>query len=174
MGVELEEKMEYNRTVRDIATKISPPWVQYVNALKAMFGQDPEIRIEFHDETDSKYVKLYVDNQRKADALGKLLPLEMNFGGVDLGIIVVASNLAISAAQLYKDAFKNNPVMVDINVVNGVFKNPLTYVVFKKEVVQYYNDDLSDEHGNRSTLYQELAKELFRMKDGVNFCTDVD
>ena len=172
MGVELEEKMEYNRTVRDVATKISPPWVQYVNAMKAMFGQDPEIRIEFHDETDSKYVKLYVDNQRKADALGKLLPLEMSFGGVDLGIIVVVSNLGTSAAQLYKDAFDGNPVVEDVCTIQDVFTNPLTYVNYKKEVVQYYNDDLSDAHGNRTTLYQELAKELFIMKDGVSFCTN--
>ena len=166
---------DVNRKVLDEVNrrmpKMSPPWVQFVCSLEAMFGDDPEIKIEFVDKDEGKFVKLYVDNQRKADAIGKLLPLEMSFGGVDLGIVVVASNKATSAAQLYTDAFAGNPVLEDVKVIDGIFPNPLTYVMFKKEVVQYYNDDMSDVYGNRTTLYQELAKELFIMKDGVNFCT---
>ena len=39
--------------------------------------------------------------------------------------------------------------------------NSFTYVVFEKEVVQYWNDNLGDINGLRSTLYQDLAKEIF-------------
>lgn len=32
------------------AIKMAPPWVQYVNALKAMFAKDPQIRVVYDDE----------------------------------------------------------------------------------------------------------------------------
>jgi hypothetical protein len=49
-------------------------------------------------------------------------------------------------------------------------------VVFVPEVVQYYTDNLGDINGFRTTLYQELAKELFgdsELSRGVYFCTDI-
>lgn len=54
--------------------------------------------------------------------------------------------------------------------------NSFTYVVFEKEVVQYWNDNLADYNGLTSTLYQDLAKEIFEDAnlDGVYFCTDED
>ena len=35
------------------------------------------------------------------------------------------------------------------------------------------NDDLSDAHGICSTLYQDLAKEVFGESEGIFFCTEV-
>lgn len=51
--------------------------------------------------------------------------------------------------------------------------NPIAYCSFKKEVVQYPADDLSSETGLKSTLYEDLAREIFENTDGVYFCTDV-
>ena len=80
----------------------------------------------------------------------------------------------MTKAQLYNAAFSGNAAFVNTIPVEGVFTNPILYVVFEKEVVQYFNDDLGDPHGNRSTLYQELAKEVFPEHDGVLYCTDVE
>ena len=60
-----------------------------------------------------------------------------------------------------------------VEEVTGIFSNPITYVVFVNEVVQYYNDNLSDIHGLRSTLYQEIAKDIFETRLGVYYCTDL-
>ena len=151
--------------------KIAPPWVQYVNALTAMFEKDPEVRVEYNN--DEHQVKLYVENVRKAEALEKLLPAEKEFGGVTLRISVIPANLDNSLVALYKEAFMNNRAVVEITTINEPFmSNPVTYVSFKKEVVQYHNDDLSDSNGNRNTLYQEIAKELFEgHREGIFFCT---
>ena len=53
------------------------------------------------------------------------------------------------------------------------------YVVFKNCVVQFFNDNLNDAHGLISTLYQDIAEELFRdaiLPGGgmVAYCTDVE
>ena len=54
---------------------------------------------------------------------------------------------------------------------------PFTYVVFKNCVVQFFNDNLNDPHGVLSTLYQDIAREVFGdcgMAGGVAYCTDVE
>lgn len=151
--------------------QIAPPWIQYVNKLKALFGKDNDIRIEYSNDTPS--VSLYVEGQAKASALSSLLPQTVLFGGVSLSVNVIPANdNEPSYADLFRAAFKNNPVVTNVISIDNVFTDPLTYMVFKKEVVQFYNDDLSDPHGNCSTLYQDLADEIFKTHDGVFFCTD--
>ena len=66
----------------------------------------------------------------------------------------------------------NNRAVVNVQVVDGIMTNKMTFVIFKKEVVQYFTDDIGDYHGICSTLYQDLAKEIFGSIDGVFFCTD--
>ena len=151
--------------------KIAPPWIQYVNKLIALFGVDPEVKIEY--DNDEPSVKLLVTHPRIADALTQLLPAEKEFGNVTLKIAVVPANLGSGRASLFKDAFEGSPALNDIQTVTGAFSNPVTYMIFDKKVVQYYNDDLGDLYGNRSTLYEELAKEIFDDTEGVFFCTDV-
>ena len=148
---------------------IAPPWIQYVNKLIALFGEDPDIDISY--DNDSHLVMLKVNNQAKADAIDHLLPAAKQFGNVTLVISVVPSNMSDTKADLYTIAFDGNPAFSYVKQVDGVFTNPITYVVFNKEVVQYYNDDLGDVNGNCTTLYQDIAKDLFD-DEGVYFCTD--
>lgn len=112
-----------------------------------------------------------------------LLPFEKKFGNVSLDIIIIPSNnnkvekVDLTTAQDYFEAaFENNPVFAFTRVIQGIFTNTLTYVVFKNRVVQFFADNLNDIHGNISTLYQELAKDVFNMDNisGVLFCTDIE
>lgn len=152
---------------------LSSPWVQYANALRAFFGEDPDIDFEF-DEDENK-VTMRVGNQEKADALMELLPAEKEFGNVKLTIdIVPADGESRSDAELVAAALYGNPILSFIRTVDGVMSNRLTYVVFAKKVVQYFNDNLGDIFGNRNTLYQDLAKEIFGDLEGVYFGTDID
>lgn len=153
-------------------TKLSPPWLGYVEQIKALFSEDPEITLGFDD--DKMSLRLYVDNTDKAEALSELLPDSVQFGNVELDITVVPANkdVANTKGRLFDLAFRGNPIVTDIVDIEGAFSNPMTFVEFRKEVVQYYNDDLSDLHGNRSTLYQEIAKEVFGDTEGIFFCTD--
>ena len=155
--------------------KMAPPWVTYANALMAMFEKDPDIKVTYDNENLG--VKLYVNGSAKADALTKLLPAEKSFGNVTLKISVVPANdNPEDMVKLFRDAFFGNEAVADIWTapMEVTQSNPLTYVIFRKEVVQYYNDDLSDAHGNRNTLYQEIAKEIFEDHRGIFFCTDVE
>ena len=148
--------------------KISAPWFNYYREIKALFEGDPEVKV-FYDD-DEKTLKLYVDNGRKADALAKLLPEKKVFGNVEVKIVIVPSNKTQSTISLIADAFEGNSALADIHHVETPFGS-FDYVVFKSKIVQYFNDDISDINGNRSTLYQEIARDVFE-NSGVCFCTE--
>jgi hypothetical protein len=111
------------------------------------------------------------------------------FGNVTLKIEVIPGNCNIWArpngcmsifdpesgehtANLFKAAFYCNPALRYVHVVDGFMGFNATYIVFERKVVQYHNDDIGDIHGKRSTLYQEIAKEIFATNPGVYYCTD--
>lgn len=151
------------------------PWVNYYKQLEALFKNDPKVGIEFI--ADPPEVKLYVDGQAKADALAKLLPEEKKFGNQILKITIIPSNSTEEDfVTLFKTAFEGNPAFT------RAFVTPLTpqsfgatYLMFKKEVVQYYNDDLSDANRRCSTLYQDIARDVFTdAPGGVYFSTELE
>lgn len=154
--------------------ELSPPWMIYYEKIKALFNRDPEIKIYFNDE--EMKISLYVENGRKADALSQLLPLEKSFGSVVIGIDIIPANgftkVKSDPETLFTTAFEGSSVLDFVKTIEGVLSNPIIYVVFNKTVVQYYNDDLGDYFGQCSTLYQDLAKEVFEEKEGVFYCTN--
>lgn len=152
--------------------KLSPPWVEYWQQLNVMFGDDPEIELGYLEE-EGKIV-MRVDNPTKAEALSKLLPEEVHFGNVVLKIVVVPANEVKSKGNLFNDAFQGNPHFAYVAESAPGTAFQMTYVVFKKEVAQYWNDNLGDIHGNTNTLYQNIASNLFNREgfaSGVCFCT---
>ena len=153
--------------------KISP-WVEYYRKLVALFKKDPDIKIIYDEGIN--VIKMYINGQDKYEALNQLLPSEKKFGNVTLEIELIPCNdLKLSQTDLFRRAFSGNPVVTDVITIGQEIigsTNDFNYVVFEKEVVQYYDDSLGDPHGNRSTLYQEIAKEVFGEQDGIYFCTD--
>lgn len=149
--------------------KLSAPWVNFYNEIKALFEEDPEIKIAFDEEVPE--VKLFVENPRKADALMQLLPTEKVFGNVTMKVTVVPADVEETKLDLISEAFFGNPILAYVwsaDTPLGTFN----YAVFENKVVQYFNDDISDINGNRSTLYQEIAKDVFGTDGGVMFCTE--
>lgn len=150
----------------------SAPWVDYYYELEAMFKEDPEVKVVYDE--DNYEVKLFVDSMTKANALAELLPMEKKFGNVTMQVVIIPANKKLDGVRAYvwKAVFEGNPIVNKIETVEGIFTNPITYIVFRKDVVQYFNDDLGDYYGQCSTLYQEIAKDIFEEHEGVFFCTD--
>ena len=165
----------------DVRLKISPPWITYVNKLQAVFDEDPQIA--FNVDYSVPTVTLATNNPEKAAALKQLLPDEKKFGNVTLFINIdcekVINKVFGTAKELFETAFYNNPVLAYIVVPEGYNWVPFTYVVFKNCVVQFFNDNLNDPHGIISTLYQDIAVDIFADMSfpqigGICYCTDVE
>lgn len=169
----------------DVRLKLSPPWITYVNKLQALFDGDPLIafNLDYNNE-DGPLVVLSCGNGDKVTALQKLLPTEKSFGNVTLRIVVdgTPSNRAFtSIKELFEVAFNKNPAFAYAVSPSEAGYNwvPMTYVVFKNCVVQFFNDNLNDCHGLISTLYETIADEIFEEFRGtagaaVYFNTDVE
>ena len=152
---------------------LSAPWMTFYKKVNALFKNDLEVFVLYDDE--AKEIKLFVDNPDKADALAQLIPVTHEFGNVTLKVTVVPPNkvrYGEPAEASFETALAGNGAFSYAVTVGGVLPFDITYVVFKKEVVQFFNDDLSDIHGNCTTLYQNIAEDVFGKRSGVFFCTD--
>jgi len=149
---------------------LSSPWNIYYNKINAFFMRDPEVNVIF-DEENYK-IKLYVSNEKKAAALSKILVSQREFGNITLDIEVIPPNgtLKNTTKADLADAFTNNGALYDIEEVGG-FGFSAIYVIFQKEVVQYFTDDLGSYYGKASTLYEDIAREIFDVDTGIFFCT---
>lgn len=167
----------------EVRFKISPPWVLLTKKLEALFDPDPMIAFNVDYNADGgPHVILATNDGEKAAALVKILPEEINYGGVKLHIGVDCPNMANLAFPnnkvLFETAFKGNPIFAYAMSPydDGYNWIPMVYVVFKNCVVQFFADNLNDCHGVISTLYQEIADEIFGYGDvtGVYFNTDIE
>lgn len=165
-------RKETNMETKLGKTGMMAPWNEYVAKLKALFGNDPDVDIDY--DQDLKVVTMRIADQDKAMALMQILPSTVTFGNIALMIKVIPANFGEeNMDDLLMKAFRGNPAFVRLSCGQGAFQS-FRYMVFKKEVVQYFNDDLGSEGGIRSTLYQELAKELLPEVGGLFFCTCAD
>lgn len=154
--------------------KLSTPWVTLYRQINALFGEDPDVRVEYSaGDGEDPLIKLYVNGSEKAEAIGAILPSKYEFGNVVVEVCIIPANVAVSTADLYRKAFEGNPAFSYAVTVDGVFTNPINYIVFRNKVVQFFNDDLSDVNGNETTLYEDIAREVFHEKGGVSYCTDI-
>jgi len=156
--------------MEDKKMKLSPPWIEYYRKLEAMFGPDPDIKIEFDE--DEMHIKLYVESHEKATALDELLPVQKDFGNVSVFIEVIPANDEPKRIDYIKRALEGNPAFSYATTIEGIMSNPISYVVFKPEVIQFWNDNMGDPHGITSTLMADIAKEIIGEDEGVIFSTD--
>lgn len=153
---------------------LTAPWITLFNEYKAMFAKDPNVKVAFEEyKDDRKYITLYVTGDKKAKALEKLLPSEVKFGNIVVKIVVKLANKLADEdiVQLFREAFDGNEAVSSIQIISNPFVLKAAYIVFKKKVVQFYNDNFTDINGNCSTLYQEIAKDIFEIHDEICFCT---
>ena len=145
---------------------LSPPWNIYFSKVKVLFEQDPDIKgINFDQE--SKVITLVVSNPEKAGAIEQLLPATKEFGNVTVTIKVevFVEDAEESKSDILSKAFCGNPIF------KGIEKNQTlgcAFCIFKKEVVQFYTDDLTTPDGYYSTLYEEVAREVFGSDEDSN------
>lgn len=154
---------------------LSPPWVEYYREVNEMFRRDREVRVVYDE--DKNKLSLYVDDEDKASALSQLLPATKEFGTVVMEIEIVPCNTKGSSLRrtnniIIEDAFARNPAVNNIKTVSGIFGYDLYYVIFENSVVQYFVDNLGDYNGMRSTLYENIARDIFEGVNGVFYCTD--
>ena len=159
--------------------KLEAPWYTFQKKIKALFEQDPEIKVsEIYqlEEGNADYCfDLEVKNHEKYLALNRVFPRVKEFGNVTLCIFLYDEENGHDineAVTLYETIFKGNPIVKDVRSAVDHAGTMHGFVRFQPEVIQFHTDDISSYNGTWSGLAQDIAKEVF--KDdfyGVHFCT---
>ena len=166
--------------------QLAPAWDIYYQKINALFKDDSRATVIY--DRDNLKIKIYVTDQKKAEALDQLLVHNVIFGNQELTVDVIPANGNDDESSkpythrsrysfyypplIWDDAFYGNPLYSYSRKFVGIYTNPLTYVVFTPTVVQYYTDSLNDINGFSTTLAQEIAKDIFVEQEGTFFCTD--
>ena len=156
----------------------SAPWYSYQKKLKALFERDPQIRVEEIIEAenqDGDYIlNIEVYSHEKFVALDRILPSVIPFGNVTLCIYLydMENGNEEDALSLYKTIFRGNPIVKDFKTATDQAGVNHHFLRFQPEVLQFFDDDISDYNGNWSGLAQDIAREIFGdSSHGINFCT---
>lgn len=176
-NTKIVKSMKNPKAKGDDDRKLSPPWWTVYNKIKAMFEADSDITIQPMSGGDTSYT-IYLDtpDATKAIALEKILKTEYNFGNIRLKVIVRVTNAnsktvipAESVYDNYLDALATTPAVVDIRHVVDMLGTKWVVIDFKKEVVQFWNDDLTDYYGNWNGLYTDIATDIFKYEPSVKY-----
>ena len=160
--------------------KIEAPWYTFQKKVKALFEGDNDIIVgDIYDmDEDSQFdfaFDIEVTKHEKAEILQKLMPTVRTFGNIVLGIYIYDEenlNSNDKLMNMYEKLFEGNPIVKDFKVAVDQAQVAHGYVRFKPEVVQFFDDDLTDYSGNWTGLAEDIARELFIGTNGeVNFCT---
>lgn len=163
--------------------RIQSPWVLFYKEVYALFARDPQIKVLFNN--DGPELKIQVKgNDEKAACLGRFFPKEKAFGNVILNCSVVGDNgepvpdVDLPDKIAIQKVFEGNEALSFVKDVPTPFGYSILYVVFVKEVVQYYSDNMFDLYGATSTIYENLARDIFEQPfqnaDYCSFCTDAE
>lgn len=155
--------------------KLSPPWITYYHKVQALFEKDDSVTVEFDE--DNYCLNIIVERDiEKGEAIQKLLPSTKVFGNniMKINVITIQEPKQILTAQIFANAFKNNPVVEDVISASDILRDDQTYIMFQNKVVQFFNDNISDYNGVCSTLYQDIAEDVFRDFTDVHYCTSTN
>ena len=158
---------------------LEAPWNTYRKMINALFENDPEI--EVGDIVEIKGIKavdytidIRVKNHRKFEALQKLLPDRKVFGSVTVTIFLYdTENKEKNDIDVFMDLFRDNPIVSNfVKKVKLPDGSERSFVCFQPQVIQFYDDDISDCYGNYNGLAEDIARAVFGDRAGdVSFST---
>lgn len=156
--------------------KLQALWYTYYGFVKAMFESDPEVNVGEFIVDGSKYtLPVEVLSHKKFLALHDIMIQNFEFGNITMQIQLLdkENSMKSSASNIdkLKAAFKDNTAVgkiIEQELPTGLKQ---AFVCFQPEVVQFYNDDISDYAGNFNGLMEDIARDLFNVDWNTSFCT---
>lgn len=156
--------------------KLSAPWEIYCRKVQALFSKDPEIAVsDITQRGGTRVMTIQTCNMDKYNALMQVLPTVKYFGDAALQIDIRVPNedeFKPDLQNLMEDLFDGNEAVDRVVTSLDPFGSTQTYVMFKPEIVQFFNDNIRDYNGICTTVAEDLARDVLE-KDAeqVNFCT---
>jgi hypothetical protein len=139
---------------------LSAPWYTYAKKVKAFFAYDEEVTVgDLEKLEDGNYsLTITVKDPTKAYALEKLITPVNEFGDTN-----VFTDVALEGVEgkegILRAAFKGHLAVADVTTKATPGGNAV-YLRFLPEIIQFFNDDLSDYSGNYTELIHRVATDI--------------
>ena len=152
--------------------RLSPPWNTYHNFIRESIGSDPWVTVsDIAEISGSQHlIRIAARTEEKARALATILALRHSFGNVNLDIEILHNGSGVSPYEppltvtdlirIFNQALGTNSYFV--NVKPGVLGIASVFPIFKKEVIQFFNDDISDFYNNYNGVASSVFAEVLR------------
>ena len=152
---------------------LTPPWYTFFNFLKHSIGRTKCVQVlEMKELSDSNYlIQVDVKNQDKAFALATILLPFKNFGNINVrvevlhfGQVVAPEDQILDVSELiriFEEALDTNCYFKYVEFVK-MLDLYIIFPVFKKEVIQFFNDDLSDLYRNYNGVAASVFAEVLK------------
>ena len=162
---------------------LQSPWVTYFKMVYNLLTVDPEIKMpKSITEGEDGKCSFWIEspNATKIIALSKILKNEIQMGNITVTIsfrctndVEVGENAVVTGND-YTDAFTGNPLFS--KVVTEIFPGgaKVYYAVFKREIITFFNDNMTDYHANSHFIVADIVKEIANEDSAVNVCTEYE
>lgn len=154
---------------------LEAPWQTFHKEVMALFAGDPDIEVgDIYEDDKTDYAfDITVRKHDKYMAMARLIPGVKTFGNVSLGIVMYdLENEECNGASAFQTLFRGNKCFDSVQTREDPTGCAWDYVLFAPEVVQFFDDDMTDYNGNWTGLMEDIARDVFEGNDrGVFFCT---
>ena len=162
---------------------LQSPWVTYFKMVYNLLTADPEIKMpKSITEGEGGKCSFWIEssNSTKIIALSKILKNEIQMGNITVTIsfrctddVEVGENSVVTGTD-YTDAFTGNPLFS--KVVTEIFPGgaKVYYAVFKREIITFFNDNMTDYHANSHFIVADIVREIANEDSAVNVCTEYE
>ena len=159
--------------MKDKKLGLSAPWVTYQGLVATLFKDDADITVSYLDE-DEKTFTVSCSNPDKYMLLSKYLKPSATFGNVTVEVKLEYTGdapIKRGIADDMKKLFAGNPILEDVMEADTPFGD-MTYLLFKREAVGFYNDDLSNPWGNANFLACDVANAVLNNVSNLSCTTN--
>jgi hypothetical protein len=174
-GAALVKKVKGNMLREKVS--LEAPWETYRKELYNLLTPDHELMVSDHTSFVSESVyeaTISSTNYNKLMALKKILNNEVVFGNVTLKIsFEYDAPVDEDNSQDWRDAFEGNPLFDRIESVGTPDGSTVNYAIFNREIISFFDDDLSDYHGNKHMIVADIVKDVIS-DTSVYPCTEFD
>lgn len=163
------------KDISDTIVGVLPPWYTLANKIKYTYGLSDLVQVNDLIGICNQYVLVInVFNNLVAQSLRQILPETVVMGNIIVNIVIFNNDGMImitnkeeytpeTLGALFNIALTGNPLFKNVVITKGLITDNISplvgdvVVVIDKEVVQFYNDDISDLCSN----FNEVASKVF-------------
>ena len=157
---------------------LQSPWIILHKGIYNLLSQDPDITVapNMIDAGNGVYeTHISSSNYEKLTALKKILINETKMGNITARLVFdYAAPTDDIEVEDWRTAFEGNPLFKDIVPVSTPTGSEVDYVLFSRDILTYYVDDLSDLYGNKHIIVADLVNQVANETIGINICTEYD